>query len=68
MKDGPAIVHVEDVGPRTQGAGPTGDIEIKVLTVTSDSNPGAESKSLYITKDAADDLVQILGKYLLALE
>jgi hypothetical protein len=30
--------------------------------------PRAESKSLYITKDAADDLVQILGRYLLALE
>jgi hypothetical protein len=36
--------------------------------VNSDTNPGAESKSLYITKDAADDLVQVLGKYLLALE
>ena len=67
MKDGPSIVHAEDVGPRTQGAGPAG-IEIKVLTVTSDLNPGAESRSLYITKDAADDLVQVPGKYLLALE
>jgi hypothetical protein len=36
--------------------------------VASDSELGVESKSFYITKDAADDLVQILGKYLLALE
>ncbi len=68
MKDGPSIVHIENVGPRTQGAGASGDVEIKVLVVTSVASLGAESKSLYITKDAADDLVQILGKYLLALD
>jgi hypothetical protein len=68
MKDGPSIVHIENVGPRTQGAGASGDVEIKVLVVTSVASLGAESKSLYITKGAADDLVQILGKYLLALD
>jgi hypothetical protein len=61
-------VQIQNVGPSTEGADAPGDIEIKVLTVTPESNLSAESKSLYITKDAADDLVQILGKYLLALE
>ncbi len=67
MKDGPSIVHIEGVGPRTHGAGASG-MKSKFSQCPSDSNLGPESKSRYITKDAGDDLVQILGKHLLALE
>jgi hypothetical protein len=42
-----------------------GEIAIKVITGTSTSD---ETRSIYITRKAADDLVQMLGEYLLALE
>ena len=29
MKDEPSIVHIENVGPRTEGAGASGDLQSK---------------------------------------
>jgi hypothetical protein len=61
------IMHVERVGPNNEPSAtdPVDEIAIEVITGTSISD---ETRSIYITKNAADDLVQMLGKYLLALE
>jgi hypothetical protein len=44
-----------------------GDIAIEVMTASS-AGSSTETQLIYITKDAADDLVQMLGKHLLAVE
>jgi len=69
MEDQSVIIHIEKVGPATEHPGSDSEhIVIEVTAAPPGSSLSAEARSLYISKEAADDLVQTLGKYLLALE
>ena len=76
MNDGLFIIHVEDASIPIRTSAPRwlalwgevrGDIAIEVMTASS-AGSSTETQLIYITKDAADDLVQMLGKHLLAAD
>jgi hypothetical protein len=75
VNDGLFIIHVERIDANkdehpamasTLGE-VRGDIAIEVITASS-AGSSTETQLIYITKDAADDLVQMLGKHPLAVE
>jgi hypothetical protein len=67
------IIHVERVETNKEehpATGVLGDLrgEIAIAVTTSSDASASRTQVIYLTKDAADDLVQMLGKHLLALE
>jgi hypothetical protein len=68
------IIHVERVDTNKEERPATGvlgevrgEVAIEVVTASSGTST-SRTQVIYMTKDAADDLVQMLGKHLLALE
>jgi hypothetical protein len=67
------IIHVERVETNKEERPATGVLgevrgEVVIEVTTSSDASTSRTQVIYMTKDAADDLVQMLGKHLLALE